>query len=526
MRRQGRSRSFLCLLPLLPLLPFLCLFPFRPLFAFSPPPLPSSSPERIALIIGHNRGDQGLQPLRYAENDAIRISQILQELGGYRRDQVFLLLAPSAQSVRHTMKTIRARLKASKGPGIFFFYYSGHAREEHFQIGHEALPFLEMMRFARELPVKIRLMIIDSCYSGAFLRAKGARRNPSIRWLAPPPVLRMSGLAILTSSGERERSYESDRIGGSLYTSALLAGLRGAADKDRDQRVSLSEIQQYVYDHTLTQSASHLVEVQRPAHHINLQGQGSFFLTYLQRAQAHLRLPSDLQGHCFLYFKNELHQEFKKPSGRPMLIALGLGPHTVQVRRPGWIGWYDFSSAKNQQHHMKPAGIRWEQVSLREQVKGAPLASPSSGIGVALHYMPISNLALNGIGLSVSFDATRYLRLALHYRLAFANEDALPYQTHHLSFRVAGGYGLGIGPFWSWFGVFLDPSLSIRSATTGALFNLGIGVGFLVNLDYHLHPQLALRIDLSSGGHFVMFDQNSFRARPFLDMGLGIVWRF
>jgi hypothetical protein len=47
----------------------------------------------------------------------------------------------------------------------------------------------------------------------------------------------------------------------------------------------------------------------------------------------------------------------------------------------------------------------------------------------------------------------------------------------------------------------------------------------LCHLDYYLLPELALRIVVSGGAEFLLFDQNLTRTTAHFDMGVGFVWR-
>ena len=62
---------------------------------------------------------------------------------------------------------------------------------------------------------------------------------------------------------------------GSLFTQALVAALRGAADFSGDRRVSLAEAYAYSYEQTV-RAASKGGVVQHPGHDLDLAGQPAF----------------------------------------------------------------------------------------------------------------------------------------------------------------------------------------------------------------------------------------------------------
>ena len=62
--------------------------------------------------------------------------------------------------------------------------------------------------------------------------------------------------SVLASSTASELSQESEALRASYFTHHLLSGLRGAADADRDGRVTLSEAYRYAYNRTLVATAA------------------------------------------------------------------------------------------------------------------------------------------------------------------------------------------------------------------------------------------------------------------------------
>ena len=66
--------------------------------------------ERYAVIVGNNAGDSDEQRLRYAEDDARRIYEVLRELGGFRPENMLLLRSEDAQSIRRSLISINGGL--------------------------------------------------------------------------------------------------------------------------------------------------------------------------------------------------------------------------------------------------------------------------------------------------------------------------------------------------------------------------------------------------------------------------------
>jgi hypothetical protein len=96
-----------------------------------PLPAAATSSERFAIIIGNNIGAADEPALRYAETDALRVYDVLRELGGYEPTNMALLRGADAETVRSSLiawnDRIRERSSAPNTEVVLFVYYSGHA---------------------------------------------------------------------------------------------------------------------------------------------------------------------------------------------------------------------------------------------------------------------------------------------------------------------------------------------------------------------------------------------------------------
>ncbi|NJK90245.1 MAG: hypothetical protein HC923_13245 [Myxococcales bacterium] len=231
------------------------------------------------IAIGANRGIGTETVLKYAERDAELIRETMISLGG--ADFVDVLRSPTATEVEKLLEEVELRLASSIDPSHekLVVYYSGHADNDGLHLSGSVLPFERLRRRLEDSQAKLRLLILDACRAGNAIRKKGATR-------AEPFAIRldsgadMAGLAIMASSAGFEESFESDRLGGSVFTHHLVQGLRGAADSDLDLRVTLHEAYIYAYRQTL-QSTGLMVERQSPTYEVDLSGRGEVVLSHL-----------------------------------------------------------------------------------------------------------------------------------------------------------------------------------------------------------------------------------------------------
>lgn len=307
--------------------------------AYASLPAPNR-PIKIAIIVGNNRGISQEKPLRYARSDAKKLAQTLQQLGGYSATDIHLLLGQSASTLKHKLQQIALRLKQLKQTQphrqtMFLFYYSGHADGRTLHLGASKLGFQWLRNWLKRSPAQVRLAILDTCQSGQIIRTKGARRvNKEVPL---PPVIRNTttrGMALITSSGVGEDSHELDQLRSSVFTHYLVSGLRGAADRDRDGRVTLREAYSYAYQRTISHTVFLSNGVQHPSFRNELLGHGHLVLTRPQRASARILFEKQLQGTYFILNRahNQLLAELKKQPGKNMEIGLEPGKYTI-VRR-------------------------------------------------------------------------------------------------------------------------------------------------------------------------------------------------
>jgi hypothetical protein len=289
--------------------------------------------QRYAVVIGANPGWSSDRPLRYAENDAERVRDVLVSLGNFAPDRVALLRDPDTNEVRATLRDLARTAQASSEDTLVFFYYSGHADHERLHLRGDPLTFNELHQTLRSMPSTLKLAVIDACKSGAVTRKGGARVDEFEVSIDNPTL---SGMVLLTSSGADELSQESRALAGSVFTHHLVSGLRGAADENGDNQVTVSEAYHYAYARTRADTAT-TGTPQRPSFKYELSGQGELVLAQLQKGRtARMTVP---RGDGTKYVVLDEHEwrliaEARSDKGRDIDIALPPGNYTVKKVLP------------------------------------------------------------------------------------------------------------------------------------------------------------------------------------------------
>ncbi|HEY5946911.1 MAG TPA: caspase family protein [Kofleriaceae bacterium] len=285
--------------------------------------------QRFAVVIGSNPGWSSDRPLRYAENDAERVRDVLVALGGFSADRVALLRDPDTSEVRATLRDVARTAQSSNEDTLVFIYYSGHADDERLHLKGDPLSFKELHATLRNMPATIKLAVIDACKSGAVTRKGGSRVDEFAVSVDNP---KLSGMVILTSSGADELSQESRALAGSVFTHHLVSGLRGAADVNKDNQVTLAEAYQYAYARTRADTAV-TGTPQRPSFKYELTGQGELVLSQLKATKvAQMTLP---KGDVTKYVVLDAHEwrliaEAQTEKDREVVLALAPGNYRVK----------------------------------------------------------------------------------------------------------------------------------------------------------------------------------------------------
>ena len=231
---------------------------------------PQASPggfaKSYALVIGISKFTSGYDDLPTG-NDAQRMADYLFEEAGF--DYVHLLTEEKVTEdrVEELMsETFPALLEENDR---FLFYWSGHGDTRDVAYGDGKAGYLALrdtaseqwsrmvaMRDVREwnrfLKAKQSLFLLDSCFGGIAGTVTKSRRPEQ----AKIDQLAQSGHHVMSAGTESETTIAGDRWGGSLFTTAVLDGLRGAADAaregfPRDDIISLTELKAYVQDRVL-----------------------------------------------------------------------------------------------------------------------------------------------------------------------------------------------------------------------------------------------------------------------------------
>ena len=286
--------------------------------------------KRLGLFIGSNNGGRGRVVLRYALSDARAVSRVFGDMGGIAQADNIILSEPTVADINRQLDAMGKELSSARKNNQrteLVFYYSGHSDENGLLLNRQLYSYRDLRDRINRMDTDMRIVILDSCSSGAITRAKGGQKTPPFLFDSSVSV---EGYAYLTSSSSDEASQESDSIESSYFTHSLLAGLRGAADTVGDGKVTLNELYRFAYSETLAKTETSLYGAQHPSYDMQLSGSGDVVLTDINETSASLLIGEDLTGRITIRDASDyLVAELTKVNQKP--IELGLAPGLYRI---------------------------------------------------------------------------------------------------------------------------------------------------------------------------------------------------
>jgi hypothetical protein len=427
---------------------------------------------RFAVLVGHNRGQPDEANLRYAEADAEKMRDVLIDLGGFRHENVVLMQGADAVAMRQTIIAINERIRGltSSAQVVLLVYYSGHADAENLHLGETRFSNRELEQIIGGSAADIRLLVVDSCRSGAITRTKGGRKGPSFA-IRLDERLAAQGAIFLTASAANEDAQESDQLKGSFFTHYLVSGMLGAADQSGDGVVNLNEVYRYAYENTLRASSRTLAGTQHPSFRYALSGHGDLAMTWLRRA--------DRRG-WFSFPEGRSYLILERDADGPVVAEVGLWDRrrTISVRE----GRY-FIRARGREHLLE--GVVDVTAGQHRPVQEADLDR-----------IAYARLVRKGHGL---LDEAHGLQFGMRARSALANAEGA-------SLGFVGGYAVD----------FASVSLAARLNYQHSGFARGIGPSYIES-DIE---ELGIELRLGKA-----WDTPWMAVEPFVTVGGGLMWQ-
>jgi hypothetical protein len=294
----------------------------------------AAEPVRILIAAGNKNGLAEERPLKFADNDAKRVRDVMTSLGGVKPEHAFYLSEPSRASLYDAIAKAKAEAQRHIPAEVtLIFYFSGHGDRDAIHLSGERVLVSDLSAKLGEVPASLRIAVTDACRA---TRDKGFAADEPFA-ISTTVNSQAVGQVWLHASSDGEVAQESDELQGAIFTNAWLSGLRGAADSNGDARVTLDESFAFAHSQTLIRSSKSSGVAQKPEAVINLHEAAPVVMTQTGAKLAMLRLPPARDTHFLVYSasaKSVLSEVWGAPD-RALVLRVPPGRYVVQRRIAG-----------------------------------------------------------------------------------------------------------------------------------------------------------------------------------------------
>ncbi|MCB9522192.1 MAG: caspase family protein [Myxococcales bacterium] len=224
--------------------------------------------------------DPRIPDLRFAHRDAEALGEALQDATGF--GAIHVRVFTDAEVGAGAVDVARSLLRQAGPDDTVVLFVAGHglydtadppafhalthgSRLE--DLPGTALAFDALEGLLAGVPAQRKLMLLDTCHSGerfdpvapdpaappapdsrriVAVQAAPALQIATAERLLHEDLARRTGAVVFSSSRGDELSYERAELGHGVFTSAVLAALRGGADGDGDRQITLDELAGFV----------------------------------------------------------------------------------------------------------------------------------------------------------------------------------------------------------------------------------------------------------------------------------------
>ncbi|WP_338790206.1 caspase family protein [Bernardetia sp. MNP-M8] len=216
----------------------------------------ASMPKVWAVVVGV-ASYTAMPTLRYSDDDAYQMYAFLKspEGGALSDNQITLLVDENATKSQIT-NSLSQKFSAASENDLVIFYYAGHGLEGSFipydYNGTESTKLLhkDVQDIFTSCKAKNKLFIADACHSGSSSENLRGNVKATMDKYYQALAKTSGGTALMMSSKAEETSLENKTIRQGVFSYYLIRGLKGEADFNADNIVSVRELFDYVQTQT------------------------------------------------------------------------------------------------------------------------------------------------------------------------------------------------------------------------------------------------------------------------------------
>lgn len=204
-----------------------------------------TSAKVFAVIVGVEEYDKSVPNLTASVDDAMKIYNL------YNNGKNEINLLKNNQATLANIMSAMSIFKKAKETDTIIFYFSGHGTQGAFAphdvaFGKNALYYSEIKNAFKTSKAKIKLCIVDACYSGGLSKSK--KDAPTTSLQGSPNII------LFMSSRNYQTSIESTRMNAGFFTYYFVNGIKGKADANNDKQITAYELYSYVKQNVVISS--------------------------------------------------------------------------------------------------------------------------------------------------------------------------------------------------------------------------------------------------------------------------------
>lgn len=197
-----------------------------------------SNAKVCAVVVGVDTYDGTINNLNAAVNDAQKIYNYLRA----NKSNKVVLLTDKQATKQNILYAMQKTYALAEEEDMILFYFSGHGVRGMFcptniKNGTMGLSHREVKNAFKKSKAKNKLCIADTCFAGSIRNTTQPSKKSSST---------EENVIIFMSSRESEMSLESYWLNAGVFTNYFIKGMNGAADFNKDRRITLYELYSYV----------------------------------------------------------------------------------------------------------------------------------------------------------------------------------------------------------------------------------------------------------------------------------------
>lgn len=188
-------------------------------------------------VQNYNNPNNPAESLLNSASDAMTIDSIFKAKGA----QTACLTGKyvNVSNINEKLDIVKYKINKNQGRDNLVVFCSTHGSQNGYLLTWDGFYYVgELIRRLSEIKAKNICLFLDDCHSGSagkiYMEMSPEKRNPA--------------LFIFTACRQEESAIDESMLGSAWFSAAVIKGLRGISDSDRNRVITVAELYKYIYD--------------------------------------------------------------------------------------------------------------------------------------------------------------------------------------------------------------------------------------------------------------------------------------